>query len=34
MLTLNFTWHLSHGRKYADIKRELNNKDKDTGILK
>ena len=33
MLTLNFTWHLSSGRKYRDIKRTMNHRDTETGIL-
>ncbi len=34
MISLNIVWKLSHGRKYTDIQRSMNNKDKDTGILK
>ena len=33
MLTLNFTWHLSSGRKYRDIQRSMNHRDTETGIL-
>ena len=33
MLTLNFTWHLSSGRKYRDIQRTMNHRDTETGIL-
>lgn len=31
---LNFTWRLSHGRKYRDINRTITFEDKDAGILK
>ena len=34
MISLNFSWSLSHGRKYTDIQRNIENRDKDTGILK
>ena len=33
MLTLNITWNLSSGRKYRDIKRTMNHRDTETGIL-
>jgi hypothetical protein len=33
MLTLNFRWHLSSGRKYRDIQRNMNHQDTETGIL-
>ena len=33
MLTLNFTWNLSSGRKYRDIQRSMNHHDTETGIL-
>lgn len=33
MLTLNFSWSLSSGRKYRHIQRTMNHKDSDTGIL-
>lgn len=33
MLTLNLTWHLSSGRKYRDIRRSMNHRDTETGIL-
>ena len=33
MLTLNFTWELSSGRKYRDVKRTMNHQDGETGIL-
>lgn len=30
---LNVTWRLNHGKKYRDVERKLNNKDKVTGIM-
>lgn len=30
---LNVTWRLNHGKKYHDVKKKLNNKDKMTGIM-
>lgn len=32
-ITLNFTWKLSRGQKYKDIRRTMRNKDTQTGIL-
>lgn len=34
MISLNVSWKLSRGRKYTDVKRSMNNADKETGILK
>ncbi len=34
MLTLSVRYTFSHGRKYNDIQRKIDNKDKDAGILK
>ena len=33
MLTLNFTWRFSSGRKYREIQRTMNHRDTETGIL-
>jgi len=33
MVTLDFAWKLSHGRKYKDIQKRLQNKDTQTGIM-
>ena len=32
-VSLNFTWKLSHGRRYKEAQRKLNNKDTQTGII-
>ncbi len=34
MVTLNFVWNISTGRKYKDTQKRLNNSDSDTGIVK
>ena len=33
MLTLKLSYRLDHGRKYRDIQRSMNHRDKETGIL-
>lgn len=33
MLTINFAWKLSHGKRFQDIQRKMKNKDTQTGIL-
>ena len=33
MLTIGFSWKIHHGKKYLDIKRKVENKDTQTGIL-
>ena len=33
MVTINFAWKLSHGKRFHDIQRKMKNKDTQTGIL-
>ena len=33
MVTINFAWKLSHGKRFQDIQRKMKNKDTQTGIL-
>lgn len=33
MLTLSFSWKLSHGRRYKGIRKKMENKDTETGIM-
>ncbi len=33
MISINFAWKLSKGKRFQDIQRKLHNKDTQTGIL-
>ena len=33
MISINFAWKLSHGKRFQDIQRKMKNKDTQTGIL-